>query len=359
TVDININVREHALRSVRVQGGLGIEELIRADVSWQHRNIWGNAHSFTSRTRGSFLEQSANFDYLIPYIFNTHSSITISPFVQRLDEQNYQLLRGGINNSFLYQYSQQLAGNIAYEYTRNEERITGEAEIVEEQLIEDQLYDISSIQLSGYYSETPDITLSRGWALRPYAEFSGIFGAGALGYQRFRLDVRRYFNFRALQIALRTEGGVLFTDDVNLPSHIRFYSGGTNSVRGWTRRQLGPKRAFIEDEEFQNYIPLGGQSAFNFNVELRQDLRRIIPNFGVAAFLDGGQVWRDATGFNVTDLQYGIGGGVRYQSPVGPVRVDFGYKVNPTPEDLREFEGADFGPPLNRWAIHFSIGQAF
>ncbi|MEX0773846.1 MAG: BamA/TamA family outer membrane protein [Balneolales bacterium] len=360
TVDINVNVREHALRSVRVQGGVGVEELIRADVSWQHRNILGNAHSFTSRARGSFLEQSANVDYLIPYIFNTHSSITISPFVQRLDEQNYQLLRGGINNSFLYQYSQKLAGTIAYEYTRNEEQITGDTEIIEEQLFEDQIYDISAIQLSGYYTTSPDINRYWGWSVRPFAEYSGVFGAGALSYQRFRLDVRRYFNISALQIALRSEGGVLFTDhDENLPNHIRFYSGGTNSVRGWTRRQLGPKRAIMEDEEFQNYVPVGGQSAFNFNVELRQDLRRLISNFGIAAFLDGGQVWREARGFNINELQYGIGGGIRYQSPVGPVRVDLGYKINPTPQDLREFEGADFGPPLNRWAIHFSIGQAF
>lgn len=362
TVDIHINVREHSLRTVRLLAGVGVEEIIRADVSWQHRNPFGNAHSFTTRGRASFLEQSAHVDYLLPYIFNTYSSITVSPFVQRLDEQNYLLLRGGINNSFLYQYSPTLTGTIAYEFTRNEERIFDAQAIIDQQrLFEDQFYDVSSIQFSAYYNESVEVDRLRGWMIRPFAEFSGVFGAGALEYQRFRLDLRRYIRLNShLQLALRTDGGLIFTgSDEELPNHIRFYSGGTNSVRGWTRRQLGPKRPIFEDGEFQNYIPVGGQSAFNFNVEIREDLHRLIRNFGVSAFLDGGQVWRESTGFDINELQYGVGGGVRYQSPIGPVRVDLGYKINPTPQDLRQFEGADFGPPLNRWAIHFSIGQAF
>ncbi|MEX0929050.1 MAG: BamA/TamA family outer membrane protein [Balneolales bacterium] len=362
TVDISINVREHELRSIRILGGVGIEEIVRGDVSWQHRNPFGNAHSFTTRARVSLLEQSGNFDYLIPYIFNTYSSFTVSPFAQRLTEQNYQLLRGGINNTFLYQYSQALTGTIAYEYTRNEEHVTGADEVIfDELLLEDQLYDLSVFQLSGYYNESAEVDRYRGWSVRPFVEFSGVFGAGALDYQRFRLEVRRYVNFtNLLQLALRTEGGLLFADsEQDLPNHIRLYLGGTNTVRGWTRRQLGPKRAVFDDAEFQNYIPVGGQSALNFNVEIRQDLRRIIRNFGISGFLDGGQVWREPTGFNINELQFGIGGGIRYQSPIGPVRVDAGYKINPSPEDLREFEGADFGPPLNRWALHFSIGQAF
>lgn len=369
TVAININVREHELRSLRILGGIGVEEIVRADFSWQHRNPFGNAHSFTTRTRFSFLEQSGNVEYLIPYIFNTYSSISVSPFAQRLVEQNYRLLRLGINNSFLYQYSQSFTGTIAYEYTRNEEHsadglsdgLPDIVRVIDDRLLEDQFYDISAFQISGYYNESVDVNRPRGWLIRPFAEFSGFFGAGALNYQRFRLDIRRYLNFNnSLQLALRTEGGLLFTEsNEELPSHIQLYSGGTNSVRGWSRRQLGPKRPIFDDGEFQNYVPMGGQSSFNFNVEIRQDLRRLIKNFGVAGFLDGGQVWREATGFKISDLQYGIGGGIRYQSPLGPLRVDAGYKINPTPQDLRQFEGLDFGPPLNRWALHFSIGQAF
>ena len=55
----------------------------------------------------------------------------------------------------------------------------------------------------------------------------------------------------------------------------------------------------------------------------------------------------------------GAGGGIRYQSPIGPIRIDIGYKLNPTDEDLNIYEGTDYGSKWSRIGIHFSIGQAF
>jgi len=92
---------------------------------------------------------------------------------------------------------------------------------------------------------------------------------------------------------------------------------------------------------------------------LRQELRGLIPNFGLAAFLDGGQVWEDASNLEDRPVQFGAGGGIRYQSPIGPVRIDVGYKINPSDQDLNIFNGEDFGSGWSRIGIHFSIGQAF
>ena len=98
---------------------------------------------------------------------------------------------------------------------------------------------------------------------------------------------------------------------------------------------------------------------FTFNLELRQDLNELIPKVGLAAFLDGGQIWSDLNSVDERPIQFGAGGGIRYQSPIGPVRVDIGYKLNPTDEDLNIYEGEDFGNAWSRIGIHFSIGQAF
>ncbi|TVQ74983.1 MAG: hypothetical protein EA363_01025 [Balneolaceae bacterium] len=357
-VDINIRVREHALRSVRVQGGVGLEEIVRLSVSWTHRNPLGNAHTFSATTRASLLEQRANLDYHIPYIFNPKSRINISPFGQRRDEPGYILLRGGINNSFIYQISREAAGTVSYEFTRNREII----EASDFRLPDDkQRYNISALTFSGYYNKL-EVERYQGWALRPYAEFSGLFGTGTLRYNRYSLDIRRYFNLtRSTQLAFRNEGGVISrVGDHDLPSHIRMYAGGTSSVRGWQRRQLGPKRAiFGSDGEFAEYVPVGGKSMYIFNLELRQELHMLIRHFGMAAFLDGGAVWERISDINVDDMQFGVGGGFRYQSPIGPVRIDLAYKVNPTDEDLKIFNGEDFGNWFSRWGIHFSIGQAF
>ena len=71
-------------------------------------------------------------------------------------------------------------------------------------------------------------------------------------------------------------------------------------------------------------------------------------------FLDGGNVWSDPWSIDVGDLRWAVGPGLRYQTPVGPIRFDVGYQLNPIPGLLVRGE-----PQTRRWRIHFSIGQAF
>lgn len=87
------------------------------------------------------------------------------------------------------------------------------------------------------------------------------------------------------------------------------------------------------------------------SAELRAALRG---NFGGVIFVDGGNVWERPGGMNLTDLRWAVGPGLRYQTPIGPVRFDFGYQLNPIPGLLVNGE-----PQSRRWRIHFSIGQAF
>ena len=357
SVTTRIRVREYPLRSLETRLGAGYEEIIRGSVSWQHRNPWQTGHNLHTRIKASFIEQAVDMDYKFPYIFNANSSITVSPFGQRLDESNYLLLRGGITNSFAYHHSRRLTSTIAYEFTRNTISLVESPETLDSP---DITYNISSLQLSSYYGEShPD--WGRGWIVRPRAEFSGFLGTGSLEFNRFTLDVRRYINFPIdSQIALRSDSGIIFSgEDEMLPENIRMYSGGTSSVRGWQRRMLGPKRPVFEDDEFDGYVPTGGEAMTSFNIEYRQQMDFMLNNFGMAAFLDGGRVWESSSDVNLREIQVGVGGGLRYSSPIGPIRLDVGYKINPTDEDLNIFDGEDYGTALDRWGFHFSIGQAF
>lgn len=357
-VDLNIRVREHPLRTIQIQAGVGTEDIIRGGVTWQHRNPFGNAHSFSVSGRASFIDQRVSMDYLIPYVFNTYSSYIFSPFAQRLNEPNYLLLSIGATNSFVYQYSQELAGTISYEYTANEEVLKDLSVVLRDST---QSYNQSVIRFSGYYNES---TLERGegWAVRPFFEISGFFNTGTLNYRRASLDVRRFLDFsRNTQLGLRANTGILFTEDLaQMPSSILYYIGGNSTVRGWSRNDLGPKRAsFDSDNNFEGYLPAGGRLSLSFNSELRQRVPFVHRNFGVALFLDGGQVWQRRDELDLMEIQFGVGGGIRYQSPIGPVRFDVGYKINPTDEDLNRYNGQNFGGRFDRWGFHFSIGQAF
>ncbi|MCC5925573.1 MAG: BamA/TamA family outer membrane protein [Bacteroidetes bacterium] len=357
-VDLNIRVREYPLRTLQVRGGLVTEEYVRAAVSWQHRNPFGNGHGFTATARGSFIEQRLSMDYLVPYVFNTFSGFIISPFAQRINESSYLLYSIGATNSFIYQYSQELAGTISYEFTFNEEL---QRDITFTSRDSSQFFNQSVLRFSGFYNES-SIERGEGWAVRPFFEISGFLNTGTYQYNRTSLDVRRFLDVTGTtQLGLRTNGGILFTDSLDeIPSSIQYYLGGNSTVRGWSRNDLGPKRASFDSEgDFRGYLPIGGRVSLLFNSEIRQRVPFIHRNFGVTLFMDAGQVWRTRDDVDLADIQFGTGAGIWYQSPIGPVRFDVGYKVNPTDEDLNRYNGVDYGRPLDRWGFHFSIGQSF
>ena len=79
------------------------------------------------------------------------------------------------------------------------------------------------------------------------------------------------------------------------------------------------------------------------NLELRTDVAK---GFGLVTFLDGGNVWKKNSDVKLSDMKYTAGAGIRYNTPVGPLRIDYGHKLD---REKNESKGE----------VHFSIGHAF
>jgi outer membrane protein insertion porin family len=75
---------------------------------------------------------------------------------------------------------------------------------------------------------------------------------------------------------------------------------------------------------------------------------------GLVAFVDAGNVWADSWDFDLGDLRVAAGPGLRYDTPIGPVRFDVGVQLTPIDNLL-----VDGKPERRRWRMHFSIGHAF
>jgi len=369
TLTLLINIREKKLRAVELSAGFSTEEYLRGRVSWIHRNAFDKAHRFSITAKASFIEQFFGLDYLFPYAFNPKSSFLISPFAQHLIQPGYELYQWGITNSFIYRHSRDLTATASYRFTRNDE-VSRQSNINLPDSI--KMYNLSSIQISGLYNRGLRM-IERGWVIRPSAQVSGLLGTSDFQFQKLTLDIRRYFNLtNSTKLALRVQGGKIFAaKEDSLPRSVRLYLGGANSVRGWGRNELSPKTAIFENKkgnrvpvyapgaQFKRFIPIGGRTSFAFNIEIRQNLYHFIPGAGFVLFLDGGQVWRRAPDVAERPLQFGTGGGLRYHSPIGPVRLDLAYKLNPSRTDLDIFENHDYGNIWNRFGLYISIGQAF
>jgi translocation and assembly module TamA len=99
--------------------------------------------------------------------------------------------------------------------------------------------------------------------------------------------------------------------EFSLPPDQRFYGGGSNTIRGYRYQSVGPVFAGTLD-------PIGGTEIEAASIEFRQ---RIVGNFGAAAFIDGGAVTASSSGVP-NDFRIGVGLGLRYYTPIGPIRLD-------------------------------------
>jgi outer membrane translocation and assembly module TamA len=129
----------------------------------------------------------------------------------------------------------------------------------------------------------------------------------------------------------------------DLPASERFFAGGDTTVRGFTLDRLGtPKTIGLDD------FPTGGHGLIVLNAEARVPLGG---DLGLVGFIDGGNVWRNVEDMDLSQMRGSVGFGIRYRSPVGPIRVDLGFKL-----DRQTLPTGDRERPT---ALHISLGQAF
>jgi translocation and assembly module TamA len=126
---------------------------------------------------------------------------------------------------------------------------------------------------------------------------------------------------------------------LSLPPDQRFYAGGSGTIRGFAYQTVGPIFPGTDN-------PTGGTAISAVGLELRQ---RFFTNWGAAAFIDAGQT-SDTLRLLSNDFQAGAGLGVRYYTPIGPIRFDVAVPINPTPGES-SLQG--------RYQIYIGLGQAF
>lgn len=249
---------------------------------------------------------------------------------------------------------------------------------------------ISSIKTNNLVDPT------RGRALTFETTYSSpIIGSSNLQqFIKFQADAAWYHALtREITLAWRLRAGVLFapTVDVNgnasefVPPEHRFYAGGPNDVRGFDVNGLGPlvyvaqtDSAFspsIEDKINKGEIPLtfsptGGNTIGIANVELRLPSPVLSARLRFAIFVDAGVLYqRGETDLAPAELRVTPGVGLRFGTPIGPIRLDLaynGYANTPGPLYLQDSQGnivfvkSGYSRPRGSgWNLHFAVGQPF
>ena len=319
----------------------------RGNFEYTRKNVRGRAESITIGGLAGRLDQRANFAYTIPRFRNSVWTESLTAFGER-DSQNpifnYKIAEGGL------QFQRSLdAAQTKTVILRYRLRETGINNLLIPQLVPTEDLHVRLSTLSGtFIRDTRDSQLDAHKGLYETAQFD--LNPAALGssvsFARF-LGQAAYYR-KLLKLG---DNQLIWANSVRLGleqafagSHVplseRFFSGGGSTLRGFPLNGAGPQRTIaacgtpgVASTCAPIRVPVGGPQLFLINSEFRipvnYDLPFVHKNLGIATFYDGGNVF-DRIGFHNFGSQFSntVGIGLRYATPVGPVRVDFGHNLN-------------------------------
>lgn len=395
TKDVLVTVEEAAATTFSYGGGLevtrrlveraggGAEERLdlapRGFVDVGFRNIGGKNRSIdvysrvalhpdrsspesTGRTGVGFSEYRFVGTYREPRAIGVNADLALTAAVEQGSRSTFDFARKGVNAEVARRLAPgvRASGRYSFGTTRTfNERLT-----LEDQSRIDRIFP--QVRLSSFAGamsrDTRDDVLDpeRGTFLAGEGSIAARALGGQVGFAKsyvqgfwfHRLPVRARAIFAgrvAVGLADGFPRGVPPADPQgppetveDLPASERFFAGGDTTIRGFALDSAGAPNT-ISSTGF----PKGGNALLLLNGELRVPVWR---DLGAAVFLDGGNVYNRATEVDLGELRGSAGFGVRYRSPIGPIRFDVGFKL-----DRRTVAGR-LEPGH---AFHFSIGQAF
>ena len=355
----------------------------RGFVQIGRRNLWGKNRSIDLFTRVSVrrqndpvlfapAERDSGFGfneyrvlgtYTEPRAFGLAWDLYVTGFVEEAIRPGFDLFSRGFNAETRGQMTPNLSTSVAYSWGKND---TSNVQLNPEDVpLVDRLFE--KVRLSSFSGslvrDTRDdlVDPTEGEVLSVDARVAARAIGSEVGFAKAFTQAfiyRRMPGARRIVLAAGVRIGLAVgfpRGEVGsyplLPISERFFAGGDTTVRGFAFDRLGIPAGQLGATIDHDGFPQGGNAVVILNSEVRVPVTR---DLGVVGFLDGGNVYDHVSNISLGRIRGGIGFGVRYASPVGPIRVDLGFKL-----DRQELGSGPNREKERLTALHISIGQAF
>jgi outer membrane protein insertion porin family len=335
--DVVVALTERKPKALNFGLGYGSEDKLRGFAEYTHNNIAGLHEQFRVRAQASFIEQKYLMNFREPRLFGTLTSATTG--LSRAEEQHesFDVRRTSVQVGFERPLWEHIRGFLTYSFDL------------------EHLFDVDSDAVLGEFDRgRHNIAAFLGTIQRDTRDRIVDPRMGSL--QRLSFEVAdlligseaNYFKIVGatqwfFPLAWDTVGAVSFQGGIaeafgttgEIPISRRFFLGGSTTIRGYDFEHVGPTGP--------DGSPTGGDLFVMANLEWRVPVYR---GFGVVLFSDIGNVFRAINDFRPGQIKGSVGLGLRYNTPIGPIRLDYGRKLDPQGNEATG-------------RFHFSIGQAF
>jgi translocation and assembly module TamA len=328
---LTLEVRERKHRSVKIGAGYKTDEGPGGKFAWEHRNLFREGEKLQFELTASAITYAFDASFLKEGFLHPDQSLLISTKLADEDTDAFESrsLESAVALERKFGKTLKLGVRPAFRWSQ----------VV--QLDDHEEYALLSLPPQLEWDWSDDLLdPTRGGRLKaqivPYWDTLG----GDLAFAKTSFTASHYFRILespltvfALRAALGTTS---FATGGPIPADLRYYAGGGGSVRGYAYQSAGP----IAGKDH----PLGGKSLIELGAEARVKITR---NIGLVGFLDGGSAFESSYPDFQEDLLWGAGIGLRYHTPIGPLRLDVAVPLNRRPEIDDPFQ------------VYVSIGQAF
>ena len=328
--------------------GYGSYEEFRAGLEFEMLSVFGTGFDFntmgTASTKGHRIVTSLSDSQFMPWLFGYDTTFTIAADTFRREEPSFTDAAIGVSPSLSHNFTTTLSTRVAYIF-REHRDVRSTVIDPGAQLTE---YTESSVLVEFAYDSRDNPLMPRkGTRISAQFKHYGDLLGGDVLFERVRVTAGTVLPItESTRFVVNAEAGWLIPEDSNslIPIQERLFNGGENTVRSFREDKLAPMNLLDINGQV-----IGGEYRNIFNAEIRWapplQLTRAV-EFELALFGDAGNLGKSVDDYGLDDMKYGVGAGLRFILPIGPVRFDVAH--NPDRE-----------PRERDWTLHFSIGYPF
>jgi outer membrane protein insertion porin family len=349
TMNLGVAVKEGNTGTFSIGGGVGSGEGFIFTSKVAESNLFGTGNSLSFDVNTGSRRDNYILAFNNPRLYDTYVSMGIDGFSvrRRYDQFDNKQVGGGVSFGYPLMF---LGEDLAQDYRASLSYQLMHIDIVD---IEDDAPTLIQDSAGGRVASiiTPQLTRntinnpldpSNGSRQQASVEFAGL--GGDENYWLIQASNSFYRPLWESPIGnfvfanrIKFGQGENWSGDKSFPLFKRFFPGGINSVRGYAANELGPK-----DENGNEY---GGNKQLIANFELIFPLVQSIGLSGVT-FYDIGNAFDDDIGISVKGLKQAVGWGIRWRSPLAPIRIEFGYPIDKDSGDKSFVTNFSLGAPL-------------